>query len=435
MMPSEMVGIWSVFMTLYAFAGLLDFGFNPSFTRNVTYIFSGVRTLKVKSFEPVVKDNQIIDYNLLKGIISAMRWVYLRMAIILFLLMATLGTYYIYLLLQNYTGDHNEVYVAWILLCIITTYSLFTQYYDSLLQGKGLIKEAKQIVIIGQSVYLIIASVFILTGYGLIAIISAQVVSVIIIRFLSYKIFFTRDTMQKFRTAVSRSRSDILKAIYPNAIKIGLTSFGGFLVQKSAIVIGAMYLSLKEIASYGITLQIIALISGLAGIYTSTYLPKIAQLRVEQNNPAIKEIYLKGQIVMMFTYVTLGLALLFLGEWALRFIGSQTGLLPQLLIFVSLIVSFLETNHSIAGTILLSKNEVPFFIASLISGGTTVLLMLILFQYTNFNLWAMITAPGIVQALYQNWKWPAMVISELKISQGDILKTFGSKIYRHKLMR
>ncbi len=164
MMPSEMVGIWSVFMTITAFTGLLDFGFNPSFTRNVTYVFSGVRTLKVIGFESTSIENQTIDYGLLKGLISAMRWFYLRMAIVLFLLLATLGTYYIYSLLQNYKGEHREVYMAWTLLCIINTYNLFTLYYESLLQGKGLVKISKQILIIGQSVYLIIASILIIDG-------------------------------------------------------------------------------------------------------------------------------------------------------------------------------------------------------------------------------------------------------------------------------
>ena len=53
MMPSEMVGIWIVFMAITAFASLLDFGFNPSFARNITYIFSGVKVLKINGFESI----------------------------------------------------------------------------------------------------------------------------------------------------------------------------------------------------------------------------------------------------------------------------------------------------------------------------------------------------------------------------------------------
>lgn len=423
MMPSEMVGIWTIFMTITAFAGLLDFGFNPSFTRNVTYIFSGVRTLKVKGFESVSTENQTVDYGLLKGIISAMRWFYLRMAIVLFLLLATLGTYYIYSLLQNYKGNHQEVYLAWTVLCIINTYNLYTLYYDSLLQGKGLVKRSKQIVIIGQIVYLLIGTILIMNGNGLVAIVAAQASSVVIIRWLSYHSFFTREIKQKFHTSRPRPKREVIKAIYPNALKIGLTSIGGFMVQRSAIIIGSLYLSLTEIASYGITMQIVAIVSGLAGIYTATYQPKIAQLRVEQNNSAIKELYLKGQIVLLLTYIAGGMGLLILGEWGIKLIGSQTQIMPRILIFVAIIITFLESNHSIAGMILLSKNEVPFFKAALLSGGTTILLLLLFFQFTNFGLWTMIAAPGFAQGVYQNWKWPIVVIKELDIKQRDVAKS------------
>jgi O-antigen/teichoic acid export membrane protein len=421
-MPSETVGIWSVFMTLTAFAGLLDFGFSPSFTRNVTYVFSGVRTLKAKGFESVSTENQTIDYRLLKGVISAMRWFYFRMAIILFLLLATLGTYYIYSLLQNYKGEHQEVYIAWALLCFINTYNLFTLYYDSLLQGKGLVKRSKQIVIAGQTVYLVIAAILILAGYGLVAIVSAQVSSVFIIRWLSYHSFFTQEIKQELHNVNAFPKKDILEVIYPNALKIGLTSVGAFMVQRSAIVIGSLYLSLEEIASYGITIQLIMVLAGFATIYTTTYLPKIAQLRVEENNQAIKELYLKGQMVLLLTYIAGGMILLILGEWALNFIGSQTRFMPTLIVLMAIIISFLENNHGIAGTILLTKNEVPFFKASLFAGCTTILLLLLLFQFTNFGLWAMIAAPGIAQGVYQNWKWPFVVFKELEITKKDISK-------------
>jgi O-antigen/teichoic acid export membrane protein len=422
MMPSAMVGIWSVFMTITAFSLLLDFGFSSSFTRNVTYVFSGVRTLKVNGFEFVSSDSQTIDYGLMKGLIVAMRWFYLRMAIVLFLLLASLGTYYIYGLLQNYKGNHQEVYIAWALLCVINTYNLYTLYYDSLLQGKGLVKRSKQIVIIGQSVYLIIAVILIMKGKGLVAIVSAQASSVIIVRWLSYHSFFTQEIKQKLHTSSPRPEKEIIKAIYPNALKIGLTILGGFIVQRSAIIIGSLYLSLEEIASYGITMQLIYVIAGLAGIYTATYKPKIVQLRVENNNTAIKELYLKGQIILFITFICGGTTLMLLGERALKFIGSQTQIMPQLFILVAIIVSFLESNHSIAGEILLSKNVVPFFKASLLSGGVTVLLLLLFFQFTNFSLWALIVAPGLAQGVYQNWKWPVVVINELKIKQRDVSK-------------
>lgn len=96
MMSSEMVGVWTVFVTITAFAGLLDFGFNPSFTRNISYIFSGFKNLQATGVETITSDNIIIDYGLLKGLIASMRWLYFRISIILFLLLSTVGTFYIY---------------------------------------------------------------------------------------------------------------------------------------------------------------------------------------------------------------------------------------------------------------------------------------------------------------------------------------------------
>ena len=419
MMPPAMVGIWSVFMTITAFALLLDFGFSSSFTRNVTYVFSGVRTLKVNGFEFVSSESQTIDYGLMKGLIVAMRWFYLRIAIVLFFLLATLGTYYIYCLLQNYMGNHQEVYIAWALLCVINTYNLYTLYYDSLLQGKGLVKRSKQIVIIGQAVYLIIAVILIMKGNGLVAIVAAQASSVIIVRWLSYHSFFTREIKKKLHTSSPRPEKEIIKAIYPNALKIGLTILGGFMVQRSAIIIGSLYLSLEEIASYGISMQIIYVIAGLAGIYTATFQPKIVQLRVENNNTAIKELYLKGQVVLLLTYIAGGMGLLILGEWTLHFIGSQTQLLPFSILLLALLVSLVEINLSIAGGILLTKNEVPFYKASLLSGFSIVSGLLLAFHFSGLGLLCLVLVPLIVDLFYQAWKWPWEVIKELNITIKD----------------
>jgi len=415
-MPSEMVGIWTIFMTITAFSTLLDFGFNPSFTRNITYVFSGVKNLKITGFEVAVDKRITIDYGLLKGVIKAMVWFYFRISLILFLLLITLGTYYIYTLLKSYNGDQNEVYFSWFLLCLINTYNLFTLYYNSLLLGKGLIKRSKQIIILGQLVYLIIASILIYFGFGLVAIVSAQLSSVIIIRWLSYNFFYTKEIKKNLNLSVATPKSDILKTIYPNAFKIGLTSIGGFMVQKSALIIGSLYLRLDDIAAYGVTMQLIAVISGLGSVYITTYQPKIVQLRVLQDFEAIKKIYIRGQLIFILTYLLCGTILLFLGNPVLAFLDSQTQLLPFWLLLLALILSIIETNLSIAGAILLTKNEVPFFKASLISGFLIILGLLIAFEVLEWGFYSIILVPLIVDVFYQAWKWPIEVKRDLKIN-------------------
>ena len=423
-MTPEMVGIWTVFITITAFSTLLDFGFNSSFARNITYVFSGVKKLSKNGHESLEnKKNQKVDYGLLAGTIDAMRWFYLRIAIILFLLLSTVGTYYVYFILKKYKGDVVEIYIAWVILCLINTYNIFTLYYDSLLQGKGLVKQSKQILVIGNIVYLITASLLILMNYGLIAVICAQVTSVVIIRWLSYKLFFTRDMTEKITESIPRPKDEVFRAIYPNAMKMGLTSLGGFLVQKAALIIGSLYLTLNEIAAYGISMQFIGVIFSLASIYTATFIPKIVKLRIENNLPEIKKLYLNGQLLLLLTFTLGGLVLVFFGGWGIKLIGSQTVLMNKTLLGLAILVSFFECNHSVAGSIILTKNLVPFFKVAILSGGLTLLLLLLFFNFTTIRLLAMILSPGIAQALYQNWKWPIVVFKELNVEKIDIVKT------------
>ena len=69
--------------------------------------------------------------------------------------------------------------------------------------------------------------------------------------------------------------------------------------------------------------------------------------------------------------------------------------------------------------LLLTKNEVPFFKASIISGIGVVIILFIFLNYTELGLLSLILAPGIAQAVYQNWKWPMEVNKDLKITIKD----------------
>jgi O-antigen/teichoic acid export membrane protein len=415
LMPAETVGIWSVFVTINSLILLFDFGFNPSFTRNITYILNGIQKLQVRGFSHVDTHQMVeVDYGLLKAVLKSMQWFYFRVSIIFFLLLSTFGTLYIYTLLKNYHSSHIEVYIAWGLLCIINTFNLSSIYYDSLLQGKGLVKKSKQIIIISQVVYLLTAAVLIIAGKGLIAIVAAQGTSVIIVRWLSHRLFFTQDIKNKIAKAEVYSKNEIFKAIYPNAVKIGLTTLGAFIVQRSAIFIGSLYLPLKEIASYGISMQIIGLIAGMASIYTATYHPKIVLLRIKDDRKSIRKIYIKGLLIFIVTYVIAGLFLVLMGNHILNFIGSKTELLMPWMLFLALVLSLEQTNYLNAGNILSTKNEVPFFKSSLISGGVIILGLIISFHFFKSGSVAMLIVPIIVDTAYQAWKWPKELTKDLK---------------------
>jgi O-antigen/teichoic acid export membrane protein len=241
---------------------------------------------------------------------------------------------------------------------------------------------------------------------------------------LSYRSIYTDELKNRLRNAAFNAKKTIFKAVYPNAIKQGLTGIGGFLSVRAALIIGSLYLSLNIIASYGITIQIIGIIEGIAGVYFSSYQPQVVQYRVYNDISTIKKIYLKSLFFMLFTYIICGLILVFMGNYFLsNFLGSKTLLLQRYYILLSLLVSWLTVNHILAANILVTKNEVLFFKPSLISGAFTIVILFFLLKYLKLGVLSLILAQGIVQASYQNWKWPYEVIKELGIDRRD----FGSK--------
>jgi O-antigen/teichoic acid export membrane protein len=413
-MSAETVGIWNVMITIMGFVALLDFGFQPSFARNISYIFSGVTKLQKVGIQTAVSDGNI-NFSLLKGTLNAMRKFYRWMALGVFVILGIAGTAYFYYILQKYSGDRTDAMIAWILLIAINSYNVYTLYYNALLLGKGYIRRERQIMILSQCVYLSLAIVLIYAGYGLTAIVSSQAVSIILQRILSYRVFFTKGLKQQLLHTEADETKDILRAISPNAVKVGLTQLGGFCVTKSALLIGSAFLTLEETACYGITLHIIDILARCSTVYYQSITPKIAQSRANKDIIKLKYYFVCSVGILVATFLLGGATIAFLGNWGLNMIGSETKFLPTIMLCVMLLVYLLETNHSIAAGFISADNRIPFFIPSLLSGLGTVVLLWLFLSIFKWGVWGMILSQGIAQLVYQNWKWPSMVIKELNI--------------------
>lgn len=407
-----MVGIWNIFQTIGILVLLLDMGFRPSFARNISYIFSGVRSLQVNGVASV-SDTDDIDYSLLKGTLSAMKMFYRIMAVVVFLLLATIGSIYFYHILQKYNGNHIDATIAWILLVSISCYNLYTLYYDALLLGKGYVRRSQQIIIIGKVIYLLVAVVLLYCGCGLSAIVGAQLISVVISRVLSYRVFFTPAIKNHLAETDVYPKKEIFRVITPNAIKVGLTGLGGFMVNKSAMLIGSAFLSLEQLAGYGITIQVMDVLARCACVTYQSYTPKLAQCRAKNDMLSLRKYYIYSIVSLLMVYLVGGTSWVLCGNWLLQLIHSKTLFLPVGMLCTMLVINTLENNHYVSAGFIMADNKVPFFVPSLVSGGVTVILLWLFLSHLEMGVWGLILAPGIVQLMYQNWKWPSVIIKEL----------------------
>jgi O-antigen/teichoic acid export membrane protein len=414
-------GLWIIFVTVGSIATLFDFGFNSTFGRNITYIFSGVKTLQSKGYIAVPENDKSIDYNLLKSTIVAIKKYYTIVAGLFLALFLTVGTFYFSLLLQKYRGNHSTTWIAWILFGILIAYQLYTYYYYALLAGRGQIKRSQQAIITGQSVRIVIIYVMVLLNFGLIALVVGQIVGDLVIRTMNYLFFYDKNTKAQLDSAVVSNIKEIMKMMIPNAARMGITTLGSFLVVNSITFIAPLFLSLADIGSYGLTKLMIDMITALGLLWFSTFYPKLTYHRVNNESVHLKRMYIKGKLSMLLAFLILGTGLAVLAPWLLSLFQSQTHLLSSAMLVAFLIVAYFDANQVLSIRMLVTKNEVPFAKAAIITGIATVLLLYLGLKFTHLGVWAMILAPGIAQMVYQNWKWSLVVIKDMKIIPKDYI--------------
>ncbi|MBQ0035232.1 MAG: hypothetical protein KBS77_08065 [Bacteroidales bacterium] len=418
-MTDETVGLYMIFLTITDLVLLLDFGFRPSFARTVSYIFSGGRSRQREGVEQVEAGSEV-DYGLLRSTLSAMRRFYRWVALAVMALLATAGTAYILYVLRAYEGNRQEALTAWVLLIGINCYNLYTFYYDALLTGKGYIKRSQQIMILGQTVYICLAIVLLYAGGGLAAVTGAQLVSTLVRRWLTYRVFFTKELRRELAQAQesrSQTTGEVLQAISPNAIKVGLTGLGGFLVTKSAVLLSGAMLPLAVAASYGLTVKVMDILVRCGEVFYQSYTPKLAQCRAEHDMKRLGRYYKISILSLAGIFLLGGTCWMLWGNMALDLIHSNTHFIPEEMLLVLLVITFLEHNHSVSAGFIMADNKIPFFIPSLLSGAATIGLLLLFVKGLGLGVWGLILAPGLAQLAYQNWKWPSVIIRELKQAQ------------------
>lgn len=414
MLSNDMYGVWTVFLTLSNFVLILDFGLQPTFTRNVNYIFGGARRLLPLGIDTSEEPLEEANIPLLKNIISTMRSFYRSTSLVVGLLLMSLGSWFI-----HYKTGHlvqsNEILWAWGIYIISTMISFYFTYYNSLLLGRGMIKEYNQTIITTKSTYMLFAIVGLLLGYGLIAVALANLLSVIVNRVFAHY-FFNRDGMRdRLRNSIATVER-LMPILWVNARKSGIIGIFGFATQQGNTLLVSIYLPLAMTGSFGLSMQLTSIIATIAPLFLSTHLPQINQYRVSNNIEKIRKIIGQSMVVFWGIAIVCGGSLILLGNYLLEMVDSKTLLLPAGQLLTILVIKLLESNHSAAASLIATGNEIPFLKSSIFAGSAMALSSLLILQFTSWGIWGITISSGIIQLLYNNWKWPRMVALQMGMS-------------------
>lgn len=414
LLTAEEIGMNYLMMSVTAMVALLDFGFGPQFGRNITYVLAGSQELLKEGVAPSTGE---INFPLLSNMIGVARRVYRILAVVTLSLMLSAGTVYIYHVTDGFTNVHNSL-IIWIVYSASVYFTVYYSYLGSLLSGRGLIKESRIATIVSRIFQITMTVVFLLIGWGLLGLVISNLISTFIYRFMALRSFYD-DEMKSCLAGTCPTVAEqkkLFKIIWYNAKKLGLAFLGAYVVNKFGVFIAGLFLSLSEIASYGLMIQFVGIINSLSSIFYGTSMPMFNSLRSEGRSQQLIERFAFTMAVYYGLYTLGCIGFILLGPWFLMLLKSNAVLPATTIIAVYCIVVLLETNHSNFATFIVTGNKIPFVESSLIIGAIICIGSFLVLKYTTLGILGLVLVQGITQLCYANWKWPYVVCREFHIS-------------------
>lgn len=416
-LSGDILGIWYIFINVGTFATLFGLVFQSTFSRNIAYAFGGATSLKKDDIdiESGILDEPNIP--LVKGIISAMRRFYGFISIGMLFFLLLFGIPYFYYL-SGGLSEQAEIIQAWVVYAVSIAFSFYCLHFGSILQGRGYVKEFNQLTILNRFTYIILVYVFVSNGYYIWGIALANVISAIV-NYISGDLLAYKNKFKSALKSVETYSGNLLKIIWSNTYKLTLATLFIFISTKGNLFYVSLFLPLEIIAKYGLSLQVVNVLTTASLLYFYSYSPMISQSWVTGNLDIIKRIYTKSLVVAILTYSVGAIAVVLFGDWGLELIRSNTTFLPTIPLILLFAVYLLDVNHSLALNLLFSHNNVPHLKASIWSAIAIFILIPVFVVKLDMGILGVIVSVGIVQLCYQNWKWVYVVSHSLKMSLGE----------------
>jgi len=398
---SEEIAAWLLFSSIIAFSSILDFGFHSTFSRVVSYTMGGA--ISVEGFRDHAKRENLKSPNwaLMAVIYGTMGYIFVIIAIIAFILLATIGSLSVAETISA-SKNQQDLWSAWAYLVLSLSIFIYGRKYGTVLHGMyhvamvnrwnmlfsllGIIFSVLTILFFPSILYLVI----VLQTFSVLSILRDRYllkVKVRDARFKEYKSFawdkniFRSVWAPTWRTAVGMIASS------------GVFEITGLIYAQVA--------NAGNLVTYLLALRIMGLINGVSRAPFYSKMPLYAKLRAEGKITELAERTNFGIRFSLYIFILCTFIVGILSEPLLVLINANAKFVPIGMWILICSVGFLERHHAMHAQVYGTTNHIPFYLPITISGVITILLSLFLLKYIDY--WAFPLAQGIANILINNW--------------------------------
>ncbi|MBW4330266.1 hypothetical protein KY084_05195 [Stakelama sp. CBK3Z-3] len=410
-LSSEEIGIWYLFITIQGLVLIADFGFQPTFARNIALAHSGASDLHTEGISEAVHDEP--NWGLLNELLLVARRIYFGLAALLFLILATFGLWYVSSIAAKSGLDVGYVSRSWLIFSFGACLGIYFQWISPLLIGTDRVQTNYIYLIIARGGFALTGIIALYFGGRLTALAVALVGADLLGRLSVYPV--VRSILSRLHgfTISPGAFRHLFARVWPNASRQGIVGIASFLILRYSSFVVATFFGLEMMASYGVSLQLMSALQQIALLPITILLPQLVAAQVRRDRQTLRRRWYNSMVAYALLYCAGGLVLVIAGGPIISAIGANVAPLPRSLLLLLCVTMGLEGNHTLAASIIVSGNRVPFTVPAVVSG-IAVAVLATSAAWAGLGVAGVLFAQGLVQLAYNNWKWPLLVYRETR---------------------
>lgn len=421
-LDANMLGIWYVFLSIGAIAALFDFGFAVTFSRNITYAWSGADRLIKENveFNGIGSPN----YDLLKKILLVCKFIYGIIAGSVLLLMLTVGSLYIDYISLPITGIQH--FIAWIIYSIAVFLNLYYGYYSSFLRGVGAVTDMNKNTVIARCGQIIITVIFLVAEFGIIGVSLGYLFYGVTFRVLGkykfYKYCNIGVHLKKIKTIYNKTElKSIFFIVWHNAWRDGLISITNYFCCQVSVIFASLYLSLSETGAFSLGTQIATAVAVISSTLYIAYQPQLQSAYINKEILKLK----KTMAVIVISFIILFLcgtfiSIIFINPF-LKYIKDEVVLSNNILLSIFL-YQFIINFRNLYTSYFSCTNRIIYLKSFIASSLLSIILTYIFLAKFNLQIYGIILGPLLSQSIFNVWYWPLKTHKELGITLFALIK-------------
>lgn len=372
--PPEEVAVWQLMSVLFMLGLMLDFALAPTFTRLLSYARAGVPTTEMGRPAPTpaavsANAGDAAAAESLGAVFGTMRWLYIRIALAMTLLLVVLGSWALMKPIGQ-MADGTEAWMAWGIVVVSFGFALWGGCFSATLQGMDNIAELRRWEMLFGLAQVATSVVVLVSGGGLLALLAASQTWVVI--GVARNFALLRRRHPRLSGAATGATPAVMTAAAGPAWRslVGVLCSMG-LIQMSAVYYGQV-LPAGELAAYLLGLRLITMVSQFSQAPFYTKIPGMANAYGAGQTSVVLQSARVGMQRAHWAFVIGALSAAVAAPWVLTLVQSRTVFMPGPVFAVLAFAFWLERLGAMHIQLYSLTNHVVWHIAN---GATAIIVL------------------------------------------------------------